>query len=111
MGFNIQKMLPVIVLAAETASIVSKVMSTKATVTIEEVDSLVNSITSTLNNESKSISQSIVNYSDARACQSAGATKNKNKSVDDVNQYGANNTCINDSSNIKNEVSSEGGLL
>lgn len=109
MVFNIQRMLPMIVLAAETASVVSKVMSKKTTVTVEEVDSLVNNITATLGNEAKSISQGIVNYSDNRMCQSTDATENK--SANDVNQYGASNMCVNKDSNIKNEVSSEGGLL
>lgn len=109
MGFNIQRMLPMIMLAAETASVVSKVMSKKATVTVEEVDSLVNNITSTLNNEAKSISQGIVNYSDARMCQTSDAVAGK--SISDVNQQGANNTVINGSINTKSEISSEGGLL
>lgn len=109
MVFNIQRMLPMIVLATEAASVVSKVMSKKTTLTVEEVDSLVNNITSTLSNEAKNISQGIVNYSDSRMCQSTDATKNN--SANSVNQYGDSNTCVNKDNNIKSEVSSEGGLL
>lgn len=103
MGFNIQKMLPIIMLAAETASVASKVISKKTTVTAEEVDNLINSVASTLSSEAKNISHTVVKYSDTRVTDQSIQETVCKRDMDNV-AAGLKTECAN--VNAK-----EGGLL
>lgn len=103
MGFNIQKMLPIIMLAAETASVASKVISKKTTVTAEEVDNLINSVASTLSSEAKNISHTVVKYSDTRVTDQSMQDNVCKRDMDNVTA-GLKTECTN--VNAK-----EGGLL